>query len=154
MLAILAASIPSFSSPVSNTNLLTTINAAVPIDEHRLNNAINEISGQFDVKLNDLHIILTNDVDERETRLLLQKITDIIASSVGGNIPPNVVSISTGQQNQSLNLAAYTIQPLNLAASTTNIPAVLFTNDYDKSVEIEQRKLVNPDIDTTVVNSI
>ena len=43
----------SISSPVPNTNLLPTITAAVPIDEHRLNNAINEIRREFDDKLND-----------------------------------------------------------------------------------------------------
>ena len=67
--------------------------------------------------------------------------------------PPNVASISTGQQNPSLNLAASTIQPLNLAASTTTtqIPAVLTTNDYDKSVEVEQRKLLNPETTPTSI---
>ena len=71
-LTILAANVPpSLSSPVTTTNLLPTINAAVPIDEeHRLKNAINEISRELDDKLNDLHIILTNDADERETRVL------------------------------------------------------------------------------------
>ena len=47
-LAIRVASLPSISSPVPNTNLLPTITAAAPIDEHRLNNAINEISREFD----------------------------------------------------------------------------------------------------------
>ena len=39
-LAIRVASLTSISSPVPNTNLLPTTTAAVPIDEHRLNNAI------------------------------------------------------------------------------------------------------------------
>ena len=95
-----------------------------------------------------MHDILTKDADAREARLL-RKSTDIIATDAGGTIP--VVSISTG--NQSLNLAASTNQPLNLAASTTNtqIPAVLTTNDYDKSVEVEQRKLINPETTPTSI---
>ena len=60
-LAIRVASLPSISSPVPNTNLLPTITAAAPIDEHRLNNAINEISREFDGKLNDLRNIFKND---------------------------------------------------------------------------------------------
>ena len=80
---------------------------------------------------------------------IVTKITDIIATGAGGTIP--VVSIPTG--NQSLNLAASTNQPLILAASTTNspIPTVLTTNDYDKSVEIEQRKLMNPETTPTSI---
>ena len=61
-LAIRVASLPSISSPVSNTNLLSTITSAVPIDEHRLNAAIN-----------DLHDIFTKDADAREARLLRNK---------------------------------------------------------------------------------
>jgi len=77
---------------------------------------------------------------------LLQKIIDIIAT---GAIP--VISISTG--NQSLNLAASTNQPLNLVASTINtqISTVLTTNDHDKSVENEQRKVVNSETISTSI---
>ena len=80
---------------------------------------------------------------------MLQKITDIIATGAGGTIP--VISISTG--NQSLNLAASTNQPLNLVASTINtqISTVLTTNDHDKSVENEQRKVVNSETISTSI---
>ena len=47
-LTINTASIMSFTSLVANTNLLRTINAAVPIDEQRLNGALNGISREFD----------------------------------------------------------------------------------------------------------
>ena len=59
-LAFRVASLPSISSPVPNTNLLPTLSAAVPIDEHRLDNAISEIRRDFDGKLYDLHNILPN----------------------------------------------------------------------------------------------
>ena len=106
-LTIQTASIMSFNSPVPNTNLLQTINAAVPIDEHRLNDALNGISREFDGRLNDLHTILTNDADAREDRLL-QNITALIASSINTNILPNVAPVSTVPQNISFNLAAST----------------------------------------------
>jgi hypothetical protein len=49
--------------------------------------------------------------------------------------------------------ASTTSQPTTLAASTANVqpPIVLPINDYDKSVEVEQRKLINPE---TTPNSI
>ena len=87
-LAIRVAFLPSISSPVPNTNLLPTITAAAPIDEHRLNNAINEINREFDGKLNDL----------------LHNITALIGSNVGNILQP-VAPVSTGPQI-SFNLAA------------------------------------------------
>jgi len=146
-LALRVAPLPSLTSPVPNTNLMPTITGAVPIDEQRLNDALSAISREFDGRLN----ILTQDANAREDRLM-QHITALIGSNVGNILP--VVPVPTGPQNLSFNMTASTTsQPTTLAASTANVqpPTVLPINDYDKSVEVEQRKLINPE---TTPNSI
>ena len=146
-LALRAASLPSLTSPVPNTNFMPAITGAVPIDENRLNDALSAISREFDGRLN----ILTQDANAREDRLL-QHITALIGSNVGNILP--VAPVPTGPQNLSFNMAASTTsQPTTLAASTANVqpPTVLPITDYDKSVEVEQRKLINPE---TTPNSI
>jgi len=100
---------------------------------------------------------------------LLQHIQALIASNVGTNVAlvptgphilPTVATVSTGPQNilpvapvstgppiPSFNMAASTTSPMILPASTAPVPIpnILPTNDYDKSVEVEQRKLINPE---------
>ena len=173
-LALRVASLPSLTSPVPTTNLLSAITAVVPIDEHRLNVALTTISREFDGRLNDMHTMLTNDAVTREANLL-QHIQALIASNVGTivapvptgpHILPTVATVSTGPQHilpvapvstgppiPSFNMAASTTSPMILPASTVPVPIpnVLPTNDYDKSVEVEQRKLINPE---TTPNSI
>ena len=125
-LAIRVASLPSISSPVPNTNLLPTITAAAPIDEHRLNNAINEISREFDGKLNDLR------------NRLMQHITALIGSNVGNILPP-VAPVSIGQQI-SFNLAAC---QSNAKASQCQVEPELSQSVLNKSRDPAQPILPN-----------
>jgi hypothetical protein len=90
---------------------------------------------------------------------MLRHMTALITSSIQNNAaPPSTVpqSIPQNPSNvapqpnapQSINLAASTSPAPSsyLAASTSSLPHVPSTNyDYDKSVEVEQRKLINPD---------
>jgi len=58
---------------------------------------------------------------------------------------------------QSSNLAASTspASVSSLAASTSPLPAVpSIHHDYDKSVEVEQRKLVNPETTPTSIRLV
>ena len=148
-LAFRVASLPSISSPVPNTNLLPTLSAAVPIDEHRLDNAISEIRRDFDGKLYDLHIILTNDanarnnilnndLDAREDRKL-RNISALITSSIGGNILPNVATVSTGPQI-SFNLASCQSRA---KASQCQVEPELSQSVLNKSQESAQPILPN-----------
>ena len=122
-LTINTASIMSFTSPVANTNLLRTINAAVPIDERRLNDALNGISREFDGRLNNLHNILTNEATAREDRLL-HNITALITSNISTLIFPNAAPISTVSQNISPNLpnvAPTSTVPQNISPNLPNV---------------------------------
>ena len=108
-LAFCVAPLPSLTSPVPNTNLMSAITGAVPIDEHRLNDALSAISREIDGRLQ----ILTNDANAREDRMLqnivalenrlMQSIAALIGSNVGNFLP--VAPVSTGPQI-SFNLAA------------------------------------------------
>jgi hypothetical protein len=133
-LALRVASLPSLTSPVPNTNLLSAITAVVPIDEQRLNAAITTMSQEFEGRLNNMH----ND--------LLQHIQALITSNVGTNVAPiptgphilpTVATVSTGPQTilpvaplstglpiPSFNMAASTTSPMILPASTAPVPNV------------------------------
>ena len=148
------APVTSFHTPVPQTNLSNQIQATVYIDEHtmntRLHDSLTDLSREFDGRLNEMHQILTNDAVARDDRML-RNVTALLTSSLGRNTSPNVTTGPPGPQNLSSNLAASTVSPsLNLAASTAanlQLPA----NDYDKAVEVEQRKLINPDTTPTSI---
>ena len=159
----------SFHTPAPQTNLSNHIQSAVPIDEQTMKNmiiaALTEVSREFDGRLNQMHQIITDDAVVREDRML-QNIQVLITSSINRNTLPCVATgpsgpqnilpvapISTGPPIPIFNMAASTTSPMILPASTAPVPIpnVLPTNDYDKSVEVEQRKLINPE---TTPNSI
>ena len=78
---------------------MSAITGAVPIDEHRLNDALRAISREFDGRLNAMHTMLTNDAVTRETNAvdrenrLLQHITALIASNVGTIVALSLIHI-------------------------------------------------------------
>jgi len=149
-LALRVASLPSLTSPVPTTNLLSAITAVVPIDEHRLTT----MSREFDGRLNDMHTMLTNDAVTREANAvgrenrLLQHITALIASNVGTivapvptgpHILPTVATVSTGPQI-SFNLAAC---QSNAKASQCQVEPELSQSVLNKSRDPAQPILPN-----------
>ena len=141
--------VTSFNTPVPRTNISNQLQTAGYIDRQMLNDAFREF---------------TNEALEREDRMS-QNMTALIMSSLQNNaIPPSNVSYNVSQNPsnvapqpnapQSFNLAASTSPAPSsyLAASTSSLPHVPSTNyDYDKSVEVEQRKIINPDTTPTSI---
>ena len=150
--------VTSFDTPAPQSNLFNNIQAAVYIDEQRLNDALHGFGREFGREIDERLTILTNEAIEREDRMI-RHMTALITSSIKNNAAPQSTAPQSIPQNpsnvapqpnapQSINLAASTSPAPSsyLAASTSSLPHVPSTNyDYDKSVEVEQRKLINPD---------
>ncbi len=86
--------VTSFTTPASQSNLSSNhIQAAVYIDEQRLNDALHGFGREIDDRLT----ILTNEAIEREDRML-QHMTALITSSMKNNAaPPSTVPQSINQ---------------------------------------------------------
>ena len=138
--------VTSFTTPAPQSNLFNNIQAAVYIDEQRLNDALHGFGREFGREIDERLTILTNEAIEREDRMI-RHMTALITSSIKNNAAPQSTAPQSIPQNPP-NVAQQTNAPQSsyLAASTSSLPHVPSTNyDYDKSVEVEQRKIINPD---------
>ena len=120
-IAALKLQIPvtSFNTQVPRNNLSNQIQAADYIDDHRLDQRLNDALREFDDRLT----ILTNEAIEREDRML-QHMTALITSSMKNNAaPPSNVSQNIPQNPSNVAPQPNAPQSFNLAASTSPAPS-------------------------------
>ena len=115
--------VTSFTTPAPQSNLSNHIQAAVYIDEQRLNDALHGFGREFGREIDERLTILTNEAIEREDRML-QHMTALITSSIKNNAaPPSTVPQSIPQNPSNVAPQPNAPQSINLAASTSPAPS-------------------------------
>ena len=136
-------------SPIPVTNLMATINAAAQMDAQQI--TINA-AAQMDAQ--QITTLVTTLVSQMETRLLAvfqPSSTQQSTTSPSFSAAPSGSQVSSGQQavfspSGSTQMPQGT--PASTSASGSNNPTLttIVLNEYDKTVEVDQRKLRNPEL--------
>ena len=131
-------------SPIPVTNLMANINAAAQMDAQQITTLVTMLVSAMKSEL----------LSQMETRLLTvlqQHSTQQSTTSPSLSAAPSGSQVSSGQQAV-FSSPGYTQMPQGTPASTSaggsNNPTLttIVLNEYDKTVEVDQRKLRNPEL--------
>jgi hypothetical protein len=131
-------------SPVPVTNLMANINAAAPMDAQQITTLVTTLVSA----LNSEHL---SKIKQEIQAIFQQHSTQQSTTSPGSSASPSGSQVSSGQQAV-FSSPGSTQPPQGTPASTSaggsNTPTSTTTvlNEYDKAVEVDQRKLRNPEL--------
>ena len=136
-------------TPVPVTNLMANINAAAPMDAQQITALVTTLVSAMKTELLSLMEARLDQMDTRLTTVLQHHSTQQSTTSPILPAVPSGSQVSSGQQAV-FSPPGSTQPPQGTPASTptggSNTSTTNVLNEYDKAVEVDQRKLRNPEL--------
>ena len=143
-ITLLAQTTNTFS-PAPAVNLSASINAAAPMDEQQVTAICDKLLSQMETRLIAAFL-------RSSTQQSPQQYSSSSAAPSGPQIPTGLLPGAFSPPNLKSSQRMSSSAPSS-GTSTSNISTVTTTalNDYDKAVEVDQRKLRDPDLTPTAI---